>query len=187
MREDSAPARPLLLLLKGPPGIGKSTLARALSTRLRWPLIDKDDVRDLLDDSNPGLAYEIAFNVVRRQLLQGLSVLCDTPLGYRRSYDLAVRIAAEARALVAVVECVCPDEALWRGRVEARQAMSLPAHHTTDWAAVEEYLRRTAHDAGYNIEHPHLVLDTTVPVPELCERVVTWLQKGAATPGIRCL
>jgi adenylate kinase family enzyme len=37
----------------GAPGSGKSTLARALGCTLGWPLIDKDDVRDLLTDATP--------------------------------------------------------------------------------------------------------------------------------------
>ena len=97
----------------GAPGSGKSTLARALGCRLGWPLIDKDDVRDLLNDATPhagGLAYDIMFNVARRQLLQGLSVICDSPFAYRRCYDRAVEIAQETGAALAVVECRCTDE-----------------------------------------------------------------------------
>ncbi|SRR5579884_3924427 len=42
-------ARPLwLLALRGFPGSGKSSLAGALSRALRWPLGDKDDVKDIL-------------------------------------------------------------------------------------------------------------------------------------------
>ena len=166
-----------LLLMKGPPGSGKSTLARALSRQLGWPLIDKDDVRDLLDDSAPGLSYDIMLNVGRRQLLQGLSVICDSPLGYRRTYERAAAIADEVGVTLAVVECRCPDGAVWRGRVEARRALDLPTHHTTAWAAVESYLVRTTADGGYTIEHPHLVVDTTRPVPELCAHVMTWLAR----------
>ncbi len=190
--EDQALGKPItgrgdklrFLLMKGPPGSGKSTLARALSRRLGWPLVDKDDVRDLLDDSNPGLAYDIMFSLGRRQLLQGLSVICDSPLGYRRSYERAVRIAQETRARLAVVECVCPDEEVWRRRIEARQALSLPAHHTTDWVGVQAYHQRTAEDGGYSIAHPHLVLDTSRPVSELCGHVLRWLeQPGSAQAG----
>ncbi len=49
-----------LVAFKGEAGSGKSTLSRALSRRLRWPVIDKDDIRDLLDDSTPGLSYAAA-------------------------------------------------------------------------------------------------------------------------------
>ena len=50
---------PTLLALKGPPGSGKTTLARAISRQLRWPLIDKDDIRDLTDNEPPGLSYNV--------------------------------------------------------------------------------------------------------------------------------
>lgn len=164
-----------LLAMKGPPGSGKSTLARALGRRLGWPLIDKDDIRDLEATPQPGLSYNVMLNIGRRQLLQGLSVICDSPLGYRRTYETAARIADEAYARLAVVECHCPDEATWRRRIEERQALNLPSHHTIDWAAVEAYQRRTAADGAFAIVHPHLVVNTTVPLEALCERVVAWL------------
>ena len=185
MRARHALAPPLrwLLALMGAPGSGKSTLARALSCTLGWPLIDKDDVRDLLTDATPhagGLAYEIMFNVARRQLLQGLSVICDSPFAYRRCYDRAMEIAQETGAALAVVECRCTDETTWRQRVEARQALALPRHHTTDWAAVQAFQRRTAADVGYPIAHPHLIVDTLTPVAALCTQVVAWLERQSA-------
>lgn len=169
-----------LIALMGAPGSGKSTLGRALSRRLGWPLVDKDDVRDLLDDSVPqagGLAYAIMFSVARRQLRQGLSVICDSPFAYRRCYERAKEITEEAGTALAIIECRCPDEAIWRQRIEARQALDLPRHHTTDWAAVQSFHDRAAADDGYPITHPHLVVNTLVPGPALCEHVVTWLKQ----------
>jgi predicted kinase len=164
-----------LVAMKGPPGSGKSALARALSRRLGWPLIDKDDVRDLSEHEPPGLSYNVMLNIGRRQLLQGLSVICDSPLGYRFTYESATRIATEAGAALVVVECRCPDVDVWRARIEARQSLGLPAHHTTDWASVEAFLRRTADDGGFVIAHPHLIVDTTLPLETVCEHVIQWL------------
>ena len=96
---------PSLLLMKGPPGSGKSTLARELGRRLHWPVIDKDDVRDLLPDAIGGISYEAMLAVARRQLQLGLSVIADSPLGYGESYRRAVSMAAECGARVAVIEC----------------------------------------------------------------------------------
>ena len=76
-------------------------------------------MRDLLDESVPdagGLAYVIMFNVARRQLLQGLSVICDSPFAYRRCYERAQEIAQETTARLAIVECRCSDETVWRRR-----------------------------------------------------------------------
>lgn len=164
-----------LLAMKGPPGSGKSTLARALGRRLGWPLIDKDDIRDLEETPQPGLSYNVMLNIGRRQLLQGLSVICDSPLGYRRTYETAARIAAQTGATLAIVECHCPNEAVWQQRIADRQARNLPSHHTIDWAAVEAYLRRTADDGDFVITHPHLLIDTSGSLDEACERVVSWL------------
>lgn len=177
-RQMLGPQTRWLLALMGPPGSGKSTLARALSCALGWPLIDKDDVRDILPDTTPlagGLAYDIMFNVARRQLLQGLSVICDSPFAYRRCCERAMEIAQEAGTSLAVVECHCADETAWRQRVEARQTLALPRHHTTDWTAVQAFQQRTAADKGYTITHPYLVVDTRTPVPVLCDSVAVWL------------
>jgi predicted kinase len=167
-----------LVALKGAPGSGKSTLGRALSRHSGWPLVDKDDILDVLDGHTPeagALAYETMFNIARRQLLQGLNVICDSPLAYRLTYENAARIAKETNACLAIVECQCPDEDVWRCRIDARQALDLPTHHTTDWAAVQFFQRRTAGDADYPIVHPHLVVNTMAAVSELCAQVMAWL------------
>jgi hypothetical protein len=74
-----------LIALKGLSASGKSTLGRALSKQLGWPLIDKDDVKDLLDGYTAeagGLAYDIMFNIAR-----GINCcqICRTNLDSSRS------------------------------------------------------------------------------------------------------
>ncbi len=175
---------PSLLLMKGPPGSGKSTLARELGRRLHWPVIDKDDVRDLLPDAIGGISYEAMLAVARRQLQLGLSVIADSPLGYGESYRRAVSLAAECGARVAVIECVCSDETIWRQRIEARRGMQLPAHHTTDWTRVEDFFARTSTDS-YIVDVAHLVIDTAVAdAGASAEAILLWLGEGfeAARP-----
>lgn len=125
-------------------------------------------------DSGP-LAYDAMFKVARRQLLQGMSVICDSPLtgGARH----AARVAAETGAALAVVACHCPDEDVWRERINARKALNLPAHHQTDWSLMRTHrgddpLPLHAVEA---IDHPYLLVDTLAPVDALTERVVAWL------------
>lgn len=87
-----------MIAFKGPAGSGKSRASRALGQHLRWPVIDKDDSLDYLEDHQGGAAYDIMFRVAERQLQQGLNVMCDSPLGYGPSYAHARQIA-EARVL----------------------------------------------------------------------------------------
>lgn len=169
-----------LVAMKGFAGSGKTTLARALGRELGWPVIDKDDAMDVLHGRTPDagrLAYEVLLRVIRRQLSQGLSVICDSPLAFRSLYEHAGRIAAESGARFAVIECVCPDEGIWRRRIDGRKALGLPDHHQTDWAAFVAYRDAQLPQADYPIADPRLVVNTTCPLPEVVAEAIAWLQR----------
>lgn len=170
-------ARTTVLAMQGPPGAGKSTLARAVSARLGWPLLDKDDIKDLLDgqaEQAGALSYEILLRLVDRQLRQGVSVVCDSPL-LARTYEGLQAIAQAAGARLLVVSCACPDQAVWQARVTARQGRGLPAHHTVDWAGVQRFLAQPG--ATYTMTDPHLSLDTTKPLDDLVAETLAWMDR----------
>lgn len=169
---------PWLIAMKGFPGSGKSTLARALGRDLGLPLVDKDDIKDLLDgrlppDEADALAYAIMLNVVRRQLTQGLTGIADCTL-VEATYRDVLALAAETGASLAVLECRLPDETLWRARIEARRGRDLPAHRMTTWASAERYRARYA-TASFPIAGPHLVLDSSRPLAALVAEARGWL------------
>jgi predicted kinase len=95
--------KPVLVLMKGHPGAGKSTLARCLSESTKWPLIDKDDCRDALRDVQDSaatvdcnaIAYSIMFQVAATQLSLGISTIVDCPLARVDLYERATAIAAQ--------------------------------------------------------------------------------------------
>jgi predicted kinase len=169
-----------LIALKGFAGCGKSTLGRALSRQLGWPLVDKDDVKDLLDGHAQAagpLAYAIMFNIARRQLLQGLSVICDSPLTGKVSYERAQGAARETLASLAIIECTCSNESQWKQRIDSRKLFQLPSHHQTDWEAYQLLIHQSQQkEQLYTISHPHLVIDTAQPLHECLTRVIGWLE-----------
>ena len=68
--------RPVVLLLKGLPCSGKSTLADAISRVVSWVVVDKDDGRDCLSVLKTvpstvlnSLSYDIIYQVAERQVL----------------------------------------------------------------------------------------------------------------------
>ncbi|MGB9754363.1 MAG: ATP-binding protein [Roseiflexus castenholzii] len=183
--------RPLLIAMKGHPGAGKSAVARGLSRRLGIPLIDKDDIKDVLDGhvaDAGGLAYIAMFNVARRQLLQTLSVICDSPLSEVGGYTTACVVAHDTGARLLVIECVCSSEEEWRRRIEQRAALRLPSHHVTTWEHLQEHLRRRADVSNYAIHEPHLVVDTFAPLEEVLHTILAWIETVCTTPtpaGVR--
>jgi len=80
---------PLLIIVSGPPGSGKTTLARRIAQEWRLPLIAKDDIKESLFDSlgwqdrewskKLGRAtYELICYFVETQLAAGRSLIVES-------------------------------------------------------------------------------------------------------------
>jgi predicted kinase len=171
-----------LLLFKGHPGTGKSTLANALAQRLHWPLIDKDDIKDhlfRLPNVNSGhLSYEILWQIVNHQLALGLSVIADTTLSYPRSYAKGAELASAHGARVVVVETQLAEQP-WCARLDARHDQPT-THRTTGWDAMQKLLADYDGSWQYLIapEH-HLIVDTSLSTAQLVQTIVNFLETRA--------
>jgi predicted kinase len=80
--------RPLLVVVTGPPGAGKSTIAEAAAERLGLPLIAKDEIKERLHDGLGGegrawsqrlgsATFEVLFHVLDELLANGVSVVAE--------------------------------------------------------------------------------------------------------------
>ena len=88
-------AEPFLVVFAGAPGVGKSTLARALARELRAAYLDKDTIKDTalalgrelkIENSIQYagvLSYTLLVPLARDNLTLGMHVVIDSPAGYR--------------------------------------------------------------------------------------------------------
>ena len=161
-----------LIAMKGHPATGKSTLAEALARSLKWPLLDKDDIKDhtlgLPNDNE--LAYAILWQMVATQLRLGVSLIVDSPLAYPALYANAQALVAEHGARLLVVETQL-DEPIWRQRLEARSSTA-SKHKIRGWERMEAQLDTYNNCWRYPIDPAyHLLVDTAEPLDALLHRV----------------
>ncbi|GAC1566018.1 MAG: hypothetical protein NVS3B14_05790 [Ktedonobacteraceae bacterium] len=157
--------------MRGYPGTGKSTIARLLATALHAPLIDRDIIRKVAVDTFGNLSqvgyfsYELLFALTREQLGLGLSVVVDTPLTYRRTYDACLELAQTYHVPMLVVHCQCPPEVQKR-RLEGRKGQ-VSNFQITSWEEWEKWKARYE-----DFEDQGCVIDTSHPMDESLAKVM---------------
>jgi predicted kinase len=162
----------MLILLRGQPGTGKSTVADALGKRLCAAIIDKDDVKDVMDakyrdEFIGGLCYEVMLRMADRCLAAGSHVICDSSLTYPDLHERALAIAARHDVPAHVIHLRCSDVEEWRGRIERRQELGMPAHRVKEFSS-----QHIIKSALYNLDD-EIAVDTAQPLDSVIEEILS--------------
>lgn len=157
---------PVLIILSGRSGVGKSAAARALALRTGAVWLRIDSIEDALRSCSLRMTriddagYAAAMAVARDNLGLGRRVIADMVNPWELTRDAWRAVAADAGARALDVELICSDPALHRRRVEARRdAHDGPGAPPPDWQAV------LARDYRPHAR-PVLRLDAAVLAPE---------------------
>ena len=159
------------ILMRGYPGTGKSTIARLLAAALHAPLIDRDIIRQVAVDVFGDLprvgqfSYELMFALTREQLGLGLSVVVDTPLTYRTTFEQSQEMARTFHTPLLVVHCQCPPEVQKR-RLEGRKG-KVSEFQITSWEEWMQWKPRFE-----NFDDGGCVIDTSNPLDDSLAKVM---------------
>lgn len=148
----------LLIAFAGLPGVGKTTLARALAAARGAVYLRIDSVEQALRDSGMlagevgPAGYLVGNALAEANLRQGLNVVADSVNPVAESRDGWRATAAAAGARIAEIEVICSDPREHRSRIETR-ASDIPGLAGPDWNAV------LARDYA-PWDRPRIVIDT---------------------------
>ncbi|HEX4791791.1 MAG TPA: AAA family ATPase [Actinospica sp.] len=157
--------RPLLIVVSGPAGAGKTTLAHALAGRVGCPAICRDEIKEGMAHATPGFAaapgdpltlrtLPAFFGVLRLLLESGVTTVAEAAFQdhvWRPRLE-PLRPLAELR----IVHCVVPDDVAAARR--ARRTADVPtrrAHADAQGAVTPSAFRRPSLDA------PAIEVDTS--------------------------
>ncbi|MGQ9677075.1 MAG: AAA family ATPase [Chloroflexota bacterium] len=154
--------RPVLVLISGLPGSGKSYFARRLADRVRAVVIETDFVRKTIYSKPRYTAreslfvYRVSHYLIKRLLERGYRVIFDATNLLERKREELYHIAEQAEAKLVIVRVVAPEDVI-RQRLESRQLQRSPEDLSEATWAVYERMKKTEEP----IRRSHLVVDTS--------------------------
>lgn len=162
-------AGPILVMMAGLPGVGKTSLTYALGRELGYQVVDKDLYRQALikqagfdPDQASKLAYELSFAQLHTLLVQRqISAIFDSAALHRFTFDRIMDImSCNDRATLKVILCVV-DRDLRNDRL--RKRVDQPTNIDIDPATFSDYFRYFDHlPAGKLTLFTHEPLDLCI-------------------------
>jgi predicted kinase len=164
---------PVIIMLSGLPGTGKSFLSHKLAERLPFMIIESDAVRKELfprpsySARESAAVFRAVHHRIEKMLQNGLSVIFDATNLEERHRKIVYKIAERTGAKLILVEVEAPPETVQK-RLKARSLnRSCNDHSDATWE-IYRRMRKTAE----TINQSHYTVNTAGEINSIIEKIV---------------
>ncbi len=161
-----ATGQPVLVMLCGLPGTGKSTLARELTHHLPAVVVESDRVRQKLfapatySAEESRQVHQVCHILISWYLRHYYHVIYDATNLYEYHRALVYGLVTRSGTRLVVAEVVARDEVV-RRRLAPRRSGDRSGHHREDYSDADWDVYLTMRSRAEPIQHQHITVDTS--------------------------
>ncbi|CAG7615565.1 AAA family ATPase [Paenibacillus allorhizosphaerae] len=168
-----------VILLRGRPGVGKTTISDRLGPMLNVPIIRKDDFYDVISDYNDNheqrnkVSYGILFRLLQTNASTNMRYILDFPFNKEEEMN-HFKLWLESRDYgLKSILCTCSDEKIWAERFNKRKSNPLPNQLITDFDELKSYYKVLS----IQPMDGELVIDTVESMDSIMDQIKVYLQQ----------
>lgn len=167
-----------IILFRGRPGTGKTTLSDAFSLRTGFPVLRKDDIYDVVadfvheHDMRNKISYGALWRILDTNAKSDAVFILDYPFQHSEDIEYIKTWCADRSVTLKSVLVTCSDEGLWSRRLDERTKKPAPNQLITDLASFKK-LYGSLELSPYAGE---LLVDTVQLIEKIVSHVITYVQ-----------
>jgi adenylate kinase family enzyme len=162
-----------IILFRGRPGVGKTTLSSVISKRHHFPVLRKDDIYHVsakqvdTHENRNDISYETIYKILEANVETDCTFILDCPFQYPGDLELIRTWCDTFKVQLRSILVTCSDEIMWAERIAQRDERPYNIHHFTDFERLKEFYG-TMH---LTPEPDELLVDTVHPIEASIKKI----------------